>query len=80
MFVSRAKLEYTLKDGVYDLYHTFTPTSCRGKGIAKVLAYNAFDHVVLSGGKMKLTCSYLLHLHEKEQNPKYIPHVYGESM
>lgn len=68
-------LQYTLKDNVYDLHHTFTPPSFRGSGIAKVLAYRAFDHVVDNGAQMKLTCTYLEHVNNKDQNPKYLPHV-----
>lgn len=70
-------LQYELEGGVYDLVHTFTPPSLRGSGIAKVLAHTAFDHVVESGAKMKLTCSYLEYLNNKEQNPKYKPHIVG---
>lgn len=76
---SRAMLQYTLDGNTYDMYHTFTPPSFRGSGVARLLAYKAFDHVADSGAKMKLTCSYLDHLHNKELNPKYDPHVVKSS-
>ena len=55
---------FQAEDGIRD--HCVTgvqtcalPISFRGSGIAKILAYRAFDHVVDSGAKMKLTCTYL---------------------
>lgn len=58
-------------DEVYDMYHTFVPTTLRGRGIAHKLAYTAFEHVQTTGAKMKLTCSFLEHLQKTEQDFKY---------
>lgn len=60
---------------MYDMVHTFVPPEMRGGGIAQVLAHAAFDHVVENDSKMKLSCSYLDHLNQKEQNPRYTKHV-----
>lgn len=64
-------LQYNLKDGVYDMYHTFVPLELRGSGIAKALADHAFDFVYNSNGRMRLTCSYLDHINKKSPSSKY---------
>ncbi|XP_072020131.1 protein NATD1-like [Amphiura filiformis] len=57
---TKAYLQYeNIEDGAVDLYHTFTPTSHRGQGIARDLAKAALDHFATAGTKMQLTCTYL---------------------
>lgn len=60
-------LQYSLQDGVYDLYHTEVPVQLRGKGIAKHLAKAALDHVVREKAKAILSCTYLVKYHK--ENP-----------
>ncbi|KAL6067467.1 N-acetyltransferase domain-containing protein [Balamuthia mandrillaris] len=56
----QAVLEYSEdKDGVLDYYHTFTPPSKRGQGIAAKLATAAFDYAKENDRKMRLSCWYL---------------------
>ncbi|ODM98071.1 FACT complex subunit SSRP1 [Orchesella cincta] len=60
---AEAKLEYVKNDlngnTVLDMWHTEVPPPLQGKGIAKILAQEAFDYVVENKLKMQLTCSYL---------------------
>ncbi|KAL6063916.1 N-acetyltransferase domain-containing protein [Balamuthia mandrillaris] len=56
----QAVLEYSEdKDGVLDYYHTFTPPSKRGQGIAAKLATAAFDYAKENDRKMRPSCWYL---------------------
>lgn len=61
--------------GVFDLEHTWVPTSLRGKGIAEILAKEAFDFIVKNNKKMILTCSYLQKFGEKNPKPEYKDHI-----
>ncbi|CAL8072226.1 unnamed protein product [Orchesella dallaii] len=58
-----AKLEYAKNDlngnTVLDMWHTEVPPQLQGKGIAKILAQEAFNYVVDNNLKMQLSCSYL---------------------
>lgn len=67
-----AHIDYeVIGDGKWDLQHTLVPPSFRGKGVAKVLAKAAFDHVVKEDLKMKLSCWYLKGYAEKNPSPEY---------
>ena len=46
-------------DKTLELYTTVVPPGFEGKGIAKLLALEAFQFCRESGSRMKLTCSYL---------------------
>jgi predicted GNAT family acetyltransferase len=48
-----------IEPGLLDFYHTFTPPSQRGKGIAQKIAKVAMDYVVENNLKVKPTCPYL---------------------
>lgn len=54
-----AVLDYVLASGVMDMNHTFVPTSFRGKGVAGLLADEAFKYARSKGYKVKATCSYI---------------------
>ena len=54
-----------------DLAHTVVPKEFEGRGVGKVLALAAFDHVLNNGLKMRLSCWYLKMLIDKEQFSKY---------
>ena len=64
-----------MNDKTLDLQHTFVPESMRGRGIAKQLAKFAFDYVVESNLKMKLTCWYLEKYINENPLPEYINKV-----
>lgn len=68
----KAVLQYQwVRKGVVDLYHTGVPPAFRGKGIAQVLAKAAFDYVVETDGKMKLSCTYLQKYLQENPLPQY---------
>merc|ERR1711988_1808543 len=55
-----AELEYIMKGSkTMDMIHTRVPESMRGRGIAAILAKEAFDYCVTKDYKMILSCSYL---------------------
>jgi len=64
----KAVLEYSLENGVYDLYHTEVPVDLRGRGIAKHLAKAALDHVVNEKAVAVLSCTYLQKYHKENPN------------
>lgn len=64
-----------IDDQTWDLQHTFVPESMRGQGIAKILAKFAFDHIVESDLKMKLTCWYLEKYLRENPLPQYMDKV-----
>lgn len=62
----QAYIQYSKpSEHVYDLYHTETPVEFRGKGVAKVLAKAAFQHIADGGHKMILSCEYLQDYQQK---------------
>jgi len=67
-----AVLEYTEPQaGVLDLWHTEVPHELRNRGIAKLLAKEAFDYVVESDLKMIISCSYLQMYYNNNPRPEY---------
>lgn len=54
-----AYLRYRQDTSGLDLYTTVVPSSLEGRGVAKVLANAAFDHVVSQQLGVKLSCWYL---------------------
>ena len=56
---------------VLDLFSTVVPKQFEGRGIGKVLAVAAFDHVRDKELKMRLTCWYLRALVDKDKFSKY---------
>jgi len=69
---SEAVLKYKREsDSVLDLFSTVVPKQFEGRGLGKVLASAAFDHVRDNGLKMRLSCWYLRALIDKEQFSKY---------
>lgn len=54
-----AYLRYRQDTFCLDLYTTVVPTSLEGRGVAKLLANAAFDHMVSQDLKVKLSCWYL---------------------
>lgn len=59
--------------GILDLQHTEVPDVFRGKGVAALLAREAFEFVVKSHLKTKVTCTYLIGYLQK--NSQYSPYV-----
>lgn len=47
-----------IKDGIYDINHTFVDESLRGKGIAKLLVEEAIQEIKMKKGKIVASCSY----------------------
>lgn len=60
-----------VKPGVLDLQHTMVPDVFRGKGVAAVLAKEAFDFVASNNLKTRVSCTYLVAYLDKEPNQKY---------
>ncbi|OQR73847.1 protein GTLF3B-like [Tropilaelaps mercedesae] len=60
--------------GILDLQHTEVPDVFRGKGVAALLAREAFDFVAKNGLKTKVTCTYLMGFFQKNIK-KYSPYV-----
>uniref|UniRef100_A0A7M5UK92 Protein NATD1 n=1 Tax=Clytia hemisphaerica TaxID=252671 RepID=A0A7M5UK92_9CNID len=65
----QAVLEYTLKDGIIDMYHTGVPSFYRGQGIAKILVQDAMKYVEAEKLTVKPTCSYVLKYVNENPNP-----------
>lgn len=71
----RAFLQYDkVSQDVLDLKHTEVPDAFRGKGVAGLLAREAFDFVVKSNLKTKVTCPYLRRF-QKKNAEKYSSYV-----
>ncbi|EFA79561.1 hypothetical protein PPL_07612 [Heterostelium album PN500] len=54
-----AHLDYKRQENEFDFYHTFVPTSGRGKGIAEILAGSAMNFIKDTDSRVILSCSYL---------------------
>jgi len=68
----KAKLEYEwVREGIINLYHTEVPVSCRGKGLAQLLAKAALDYVITADAKMILSCTYLEKYVKDNPLPEY---------
>eukprot|EP00002_Diphylleia_rotans_P023332 TRINITY_DN4590_c0_g1_i1.p1 TRINITY_DN4590_c0_g1~~TRINITY_DN4590_c0_g1_i1.p1 ORF type:complete len:104 (+),score=21.00 TRINITY_DN4590_c0_g1_i1:441-752(+) len=48
-----------ISDNVYDFYHTETPSSHRGQGLAAIVAKEAMEHAMKNGWYPILSCWYL---------------------
>lgn len=67
-----AELLYRVSGGVMSMYHTFVPESERGKGIAAMLAAEAFRFAIGNGYKVRPDCPYIAHyLEENKELRKY---------
>lgn len=51
-------LEFEIKDGVADIFHTFVDEDLRGKGIAGELVKKAFEYFEKMDYKVVCSCSY----------------------
>jgi len=65
-----AELLYRIENGKVVMYHTFTPSEDRGKGIAEKLAEAAFDFVKENNFKVVPACSYIRYFLEKHKELK----------
>ena len=65
-----AELLYKISGSMMSIYHTFVPESERGKGIAEVLAYAAFDFAKEKRLKVKPDCPYIVKFLEKHSELK----------
>ena len=54
-----------IKEGVYDINHTFVDESLRGQNIGKKLVQMAIEEIEKKNGKIEATCSYAKHYIEK---------------
>ena len=54
-----AILEYTERDGIYDLSHTFVPEELRGRLHASDLVSGALDDIRKKGAKIYPSCPYV---------------------
>lgn len=59
-----------IKDGVVNINQTFTPTSHRGKGIAKELMDALYIHLKENNLKAVLNCSYAVKYFERYEEKK----------
>ena len=63
-----AEIEFEeIKDGVYNIFHTFVDESLRGQGIASKLVERAVSYIKSKNGKVEATCSYAKKLLENNQ-------------
>ena len=66
--IGSAYIKYNImNDNVLDMYKTYVPADLRGKGLARILATEAFQYVVENQLKMKLTCWYLQDFYKENQ-------------
>ena len=56
-----------VKEGVYNIDHTFVDESLRGQGIAKKLVEMAIEEIRNKNGRIEATCSYAKHYLEKRK-------------
>lgn len=64
----KAEIEWTEKDGVMTMTHTYTDDSLRGQGVAKKLLDQAANNAREKGLKMKAVCSYVVNAFEKSDD------------
>lgn len=55
----KAVLDYTVKDGKMDIFHTFTDSDLRGQGLAEKLTQAAFEHAKANDLRVIPTCPYV---------------------
>ena len=55
----RAVIDYTIKEGKMDLFHTFTDPELCGQGLAEKLTQAAFEHAKKAGLRVAPTCDYV---------------------
>ncbi len=65
-----AELLYRIVGSIMSIHHTFVPEAERGKGLAEMLAYEAFSMARLQGLKVRPDCAYIRHYVEKHQEVK----------
>ncbi len=53
-------LQYSERDGVYVINHTYVDDRYRGQGIAAELVRRAVETIESRGGRVEATCSYAL--------------------
>ena len=72
----KAVLNYEyLANDLVELYHTEVPVTCRGQGVAKLLAQAAFKFVVDNNLRAKVTCTYLQRFLSKNPEREFLKHV-----
>ncbi|CAG2102121.1 unnamed protein product [Medioppia subpectinata] len=77
---AKAVLDYKQTSaGVLDLYHTEVPKELRGKGIAGLLAEEAFKYVVKNKLQMLISCTYLQKFLKENQKPEFVKYLYRDS-
>ncbi len=67
-----ACLMYRLSGKELDLYHTYVPEVCRGRGIAEQLVQAAFEHAKAQHLTVIPSCSYVSGAYLK-RHPEYEP-------
>ncbi len=69
-----AELLYLIdkKTNTISMYHTFVPTSERGRGIAELMAFAAFDFAKKNKLLVKPDCEYITYFVEKHKELKKI--------
>jgi len=65
----KAVLDYTIKEDKIDLFHTYTPVSYRGEGLAGKLVEHAFNYAKENNLKVIPSCPFIPYFLEK--NPQY---------
>ena len=64
-----AEIEFEeVRDGVYNIFHTFVDESLRGQGIASKLVEKAVEVIKNRNGKVEATCSYAKKWLEKNKD------------
>ncbi|MCM1178396.1 MAG: N-acetyltransferase [Clostridium sp.] len=53
-----ANVEYAVKDGVFDIIHTYVPDEIGGRGIAGELVEAAYSFAESQGLKLRGSCTY----------------------
>lgn len=54
----KARLSYSLSDGVFDMQSTYVPPSMRGRGVARELVHAARDYAQERDYTIKASCWY----------------------
>ncbi|XP_053209763.1 protein NATD1-like [Panonychus citri] len=72
----KAVLNYEyLANDLVELYHTEVPVTCRGQGVAKLLAQAAFKFVIENNLRAKVTCTYLQRVLSKNPDRDFLKQV-----
>lgn len=59
---------YQQTANILDLYETITAKNFEGKGYASLLAERTFEDCLSNGFKVKLSCTFLQHVYNKNPN------------